>query len=69
MRKIHELSQCELQQVSGGYDSFDRWTSGVACFGSALWAIGSSPSVLGMYGGALATASTCTYWGRTMGWW
>jgi hypothetical protein len=35
----------------------------VACLGSALWTLGSLPSVLGAIGGATATAAACTYAG------
>jgi hypothetical protein len=34
-----------------------------ACLGSAVWTVGSLPSILGAAGGATATAAACTYAG------
>jgi hypothetical protein len=34
-----------------------------ACVGSALWTVGSLPSVLGAVGGGLVTVATCAYAG------
>jgi hypothetical protein len=35
----------------------------VACLGSAVWTVGSLPSIVGAAGGAAATAAACTYAG------
>jgi hypothetical protein len=51
----------EIDQSSCQRAMSEEAIAGAACVGSALWTLGSLPSVLGGIGGAMATAAACAY--------